>query len=71
MATATIKRKKIFVDMPQADIPFFRLFADKMGWLVNDSEALWNNYIKTSPKDVPLTDDDIMEVVREVRYDKA
>jgi hypothetical protein len=82
MATATIKRKpaeylrtatrrKVFVDMPQGDIPFFRLFADKMGWVVNDNESLWEHYIKTSPQNVPLTEEDIMEAVREVRYGKA
>jgi hypothetical protein len=37
----------------------------------NNKEELWEKYISASPKDVPLTDEDIMEAVREVRYGKV
>ncbi|MDR0941876.1 MAG: hypothetical protein LBM68_06580 [Bacteroidales bacterium] len=80
MATSTIKRnaKKvsvkdavcegIYVKIPQSDMILFQLFADKMGWLVNSKQNLWNEYIKNSPQNIPLTDDDIMNGVRVVRY---
>ena len=82
MATATLKRNKrtslagisrerIFVDMPQSDMAFFQLFADKMGWLVESKTAFLDKYIASCPKNVPLTDEDIMEEVRAVRYAKV
>jgi hypothetical protein len=32
---------------------------------------LWDKYINFRPKDVDLTDEDIIEMVREVRYGKV
>jgi hypothetical protein len=75
MATATLKRNTacegVYVEMPQSDMVFFQLFADKMGWLVSRKQDLWKKYIKNSPKNVPLTDEEIMEEVRAVRYAKV
>jgi hypothetical protein len=63
---------RVLVDMPQSDIVFFQLLADKMGWVITDNkQSLWDDYIKTCPKDVPLTDENILEAVREVRYGKV
>ena len=58
--------------MPQSDMGFFQLLADKMGWVITaNKQSLWEDYIKTSPKDVPLTEEDILEAVRDVRYGKV
>jgi hypothetical protein len=62
------EREKILVDIPQSDKAFFRLFADKMGWTIESQEDLLDRYIATRPKNVPLTEEDIMEAVREARY---
>jgi len=74
MATAILKRNRIsediYVRMPQSDIRFFQQFAKKMGWLVENKQILWDNYIKNSPTNVDLTDDEIMEEVRAIRYAK-
>jgi len=66
-----VVREKVFVDIPQSDVLFLQLFADKMGWLVNRKQNLWEEYIKNSPKNIPLTDEEIMEEVRAVRYEKV
>ena len=83
MATATLKRntrsfskrnsasEEVYVKMPQSDMVFFQLFANKMGWSVSQKQDLWEKYIKNSPKNVPLTDEEIMEEVRAVRYAKV
>jgi hypothetical protein len=63
-----IAREKIFVDIPQSDIRFFKLFADKMGWHINNRQNLWDEYMENSPKDIELSDEDIMNEVRAVRY---
>ena len=82
MATATLKRntrsffkgnttcEEVYVKMPQSDMMFFQLFAKKMGWLVSRKQDLWEEYIKNSPVNVPLTDEEIMDEVRTVRYAK-
>jgi len=61
-------REKIFVDLPQSDMAFFQIFADKMGWLVDKKQNLWDKYIQNSPQNVDLSDEEIMEEVRAVRY---
>ena len=82
MATATLKRnaksfskrnsasEEVYVKMPQSDMVFFQLFAEKMGWLVENKTDLLRKYIASRPKNVPLTDEEIMEEVRAVRYAK-
>ena len=74
MKTATLKRNRasedIYVRMPQSDIRFFQQFAKKMGWLIENKQTLWDNYIKNSPTNVELTEEEIMEEVRAVRYAK-
>ena len=66
-----ISREKVLVDMPQSDFVFFMLFADKMGWSIKNKENIWDEYIKNSPKNIPLTDENIMEEVYAVRYEKV
>ena len=74
MATATLQRKntyeKLCVEIPRSDIDFFQLLAKKMGWGLEDKNDLLDNYIASRPKNVDLTDEDIMEAVRAVRYAK-
>jgi hypothetical protein len=70
-ALQTAKSQKgefILVNIPMDDILFFRFFANKMGWEVSNRQALWDNYIKSSTKEVDLTEDEIMTEVRAVRY---
>ena len=78
MQTTTLKRgtrdktrERIFVDLPQSDVDFFQLFAKKMGWLVDKKQNLWDKYIQNSPQNVDLSDEEIMEEVRAVRYGKV
>ena len=82
MATATLQsstrafsarntmQEDVSVKIPQSDMVFFQLFADKMGWLINRKQDLWEKYAVNSPQNVPLTDEDIMNEVRAVRYAK-
>jgi len=77
MQTVTLKkgsrssaREKVFIDLPQADIKFLQLFANKMGWSVDKKQNLWDKYIQNSPQNVDLSDEEIMEEVRAIRYGK-
>ena len=63
--------ERIFVDIPQSDMMLFQLFADKMGWLVKSKQNLWDEFIRNSPENIDLSDDEIMEEVRTIRYGKV
>ena len=64
-------REKVLVDIPQSDMVFFKLFADKFDWHYNVRQNLWDEYIKTSPQNVELSDDEVINMVRTVRYGTA
>ena len=64
-------RERIFVDIPQSEMVFFKLFADKMGWSVNSKQNLWDEYMKSSPTNIDLSEEEILEEVRAVRYGKV
>ena len=70
----TLKRnmlsKEFYVKMPQSDMVFFQFFAKKMGWLIENKTDLLDKYIASRPQNIDLTDEDIMEEVRAVRYAK-
>ena len=70
-ANKRMPREKILVDIPQSDMMFFRLFADKFGWQFISKQILWQKYMQTSPKNVDLSEEEIMEEVRAVRYGKV
>jgi len=64
-------REKIFVDIPQSDLMFFKIFADKLGWQFKSKQSLWEEYIKNSPVNIDLSEEEIMDEVRAVRYGKV
>ena len=66
-----MKSEKILVAIPQSDMIFFKLFANKFGWQFNSKQNLWEEYIKNSPDNVDLSEDEIMEAVRAIRYEKV
>jgi hypothetical protein len=61
-------REKVLVDIPRSDLLFFKLFADKFGWQLKSKQSQWEEYLKNSPENVDLSEEDIMEEVRAVRY---
>ena len=71
---ATLKRNTVsegvFVKMPQSDMDFFQFFAEKMGWMIDKKQNLWDKYVRNSPQNVDLTEEEIMEEIRAIRYGK-
>ena len=63
--------ERIFIDIPKTDMVFFKFFADKMGWTLNSRKALWDEYIIGAPENIDLSEEEIMEEVRAVRYGKV
>jgi len=65
------KREKILVDIPQSDLLFLKIFADKFGWRFSSKQSLWEEYIKNSPENVDMSEEEIMEIVASTRYGKV
>ena len=63
-------REKIFIDIPQSDMVFFKIFANKMGWEFDSKQSLWDKYMKSSPENIDLSEEEILEEVKSVRYGK-
>jgi hypothetical protein len=63
--------EKMLVDIPKADMVFFKLFADKFNWHYDSRQNLWETYVKSSPQNVNLSDNEIMEMISTMRYAKA
>ncbi len=57
-----------YINVPQADMKFLKELVKKMGWTVERKESLLKKYISKRPSKVDLSDDDIMEELKAVRY---
>lgn len=60
----------IYLNIPKADMKFFKELTKKMGWTVSTKESVLKNYIQSRPTQVDLTDDEILAEVAAVRYKK-
>jgi len=49
---------------------FFRELVTKMGWVAETKESALQKFIASRPKNVKLTDEDILSEVYAVRYGK-
>ena len=61
-------QERIFVDIPQSEVMFFQYFANKMGWQFKSKQNLWDDYLKNSPENTDLSEEEIIEEVRALRY---
>jgi len=55
-------------NIKQKDIIFFGELVKRMGWAFKTKESIIENFIETRPKNVDLKDEEIIDVVRSVRY---
>lgn len=69
-ANLGLVRETILVDIPKSDIILFQMFANKLGWQYNSRQNLWDKYIKSSPENSDLSEEEIIEEVRAIRYGK-
>jgi len=60
----------IQVSIPPADVRFFKELVAKMGCQIETKEDVLRKYVASRPKNVKLSDKDIMEAVYSVRYGK-
>jgi len=58
------------LNMPKSDVRFFRELVNKMGWSIETRENALRRYIRSRPKNVKVSDKEILSLVRAVRYGK-
>lgn len=57
-----------YINIPLSDWKFFKELVRKMGWEVQTREELLDSFIESRPETSPLSDEEIMNEVRAVRY---
>ena len=57
-----------YINIPLSDWKFFKELVQKMGWDVQTREELLDSFIESRPEESSLTDEEIMNEVRAVRY---
>jgi len=60
----------IRLNIPKSDMRFFRELIGKMGWKVETKQSALQKYIASRPKNVNLSDKEILAEVHAVRYGK-
>lgn len=63
-----MSNNNLFLQVPTSDMVLISLMAKKMGWTIETSESMLEKFISTRPSNVPLSDEEIMDEVRSVRY---
>lgn len=58
----------VYVSVPVADWKFFKELVRKMGWRAETREELLDAFIDTRPADAELSDEEIVDEVKAVRY---
>ncbi len=63
--------ERVTVDIPKDDIKLFKIVAHRFGWKLSyDRDALVDEFIDMLPTEPQLSEEEIMEEVKAVRYGK-
>ena len=57
-------------NISKSDVNFLEEFIKRMGWVFKTKENVLEKFIETRPENVDLTDEEIMEEIRSIRYSK-
>ena len=57
-----------YINIPLSDWKFFKELVQKMGWEVQTREELLFSFFESRPEKSSLSDEEIMNEVRAVRY---
>ena len=60
----------VYVNVPTVDWSLFRELIRKFGWQAKTREQMLDRFISTRPTTAPLSEEEIMEEVKAVRYAK-
>ena len=60
----------VYVNVPAVDWSLFRELIRKFGWKIETHEQMLDRFISSRPAEPTLSEEEIMEEVKAVRYDK-
>ena len=60
----------VYVNVPAVDWSLFRELIRKFGWKIETREQMLDRFISSRPAEPTLSEEEIMEEVKAVRYDK-
>lgn len=61
---------QVILSIPNDEVNFIRQLAQKMGWAFEKKDDVLTRFISSVPKNIDISDEDIMEAVNEIRYGK-
>ena len=61
---------QVVLSIPNDEVSFIQRLAQKMGWTFEKKEDVLTRFISSVPKDIDISDEDIIEAVKEIRYGK-
>ena len=61
---------QIVLSVPNDEVNFIQRLAQKMGWTFEKKEDVLTRFISSVPKNIDVSEEDIMSAVNEVRYGK-
>ena len=68
--TATATTPGVYVNVPAVDWSLFRELIRKFGWQAETREQLLDRFVSSRPASPAISEDEIMDEVRAVRYAK-
>ncbi|MBR4534296.1 MAG: hypothetical protein IKO85_07155 [Bacteroidaceae bacterium] len=68
--TATATTQGVYVNVPVVDWSLFRELIRKFGWQAETREQLLDRFVNSRPANPAISEDEIMDEVRAVRYAK-
>lgn len=58
------------MSIPNDEVGFIQRLAQKMGWSFEKKEDILTRFIASVPKDIDVSEEEIMAAVNEIRYGK-
>ncbi len=65
-----VQMQGVYVNVPAVDWSFFRELIRKFGWQAETREQLLDRFVNSRPALPALTEEEIMDEVKAVRYTK-
>ena len=68
--TGNVTMQGVYVNVPSVDWSLFRELIRKFGWQAETREQMLDRFISSRPAKPMLSEEEIMDEVNAVRYDK-
>ena len=66
-----VQMQGVYVNVPAVDWSLFRELIRKFGWQAETRDQLLDRFVSSRPADPAISEEEIMDEVRAVRYEKT